>query len=346
MKTNKKADHHDILNSNDNVSEKLKTYEITNGLVSLEVLNWGGIITKLLFPDNQGDLTNVVLNYDSIDDYLIDELYIGGIIGRYANRIENGKFFLKGHEFNLFQNNNSNHLHGGQAGFNKVFWNVSKKQENILELSYLSTHLEEGFPGDLEIIVQYEITQQNEVIISYQAKTNRSTVINLTNHAYFNLSNTKNDNVLEHNLEVYSDSILELDDNMIPTGKIKNIEKSAFDFKRKKMIGKSIKSKAEELIKTNGYDHCYVFDTYKLETMAKLSCEQSGIQMTIKSTEPGMQLYTGNFLKKPFEQHEGVCLETQHFPNSPNIVCFPSTSLEPNEIYMSKTILKLESICT
>lgn len=327
-----------------NISKKLETYKISNGTVSLEVLNFGGIITKLLFPDNCGNSINMVLNYDDLASYIKDEFYLGGIIGRYANRIENGKFHLEGIEYNLSINNNSNHLHGGQVGFNKVFWNVSKKKENILELSYLSTHLEEGFPGDLDIVVQYEITPQNEVIISYRAKTNKPTVINLTNHAYFNLSNDKNVNILEHQLEVYSDAILGLNDNMIPTGEIININKSAFDFKKKRLIGKSFAYKDKELLKTNGYDHCYVFDNDKLETMAKLSCDKSGIQMTIRSTEPGMQLYTGNFLKSPFKPYNGVCLETQHFPNSPNNADFPTTTLNPDDVYRSKTILKFESI--
>ena len=311
--------------------------------MSAEILSYGGIIHTLNVPNRGGETINVVLNYEDPEAYLNDKFYLNAIIGRYANRISNGRFSVEGKKYVLANNLGKNHLHGGINGFNSVLWEVEKVASNKLELQYTSPHMDEGYPGNLTIKVNYTITEENELVIDYQAITDQSTVLNLTNHAYFNLSGGKEPTIKDHVLSIYSDTILAVDADLIPTGEYIDVKGTVFDFTFKRILGSAINNNAPALQHTKGYDHCYVFEGENLKPMAKLESHQSGIVMTTYSTEPGMQLYTGNHLLAPFQAYAGACLETQHYPDSPNKPSFPATTLEPDQEFSSKTVYKFES---
>lgn len=321
---------------------ELAVFEISNSNgMRVEVLNLGGIITKLLIPNKNRSTINVVLGYDNYRDYLNDTYFIGGIIGRYANRISKGSFELDGLTYRLHDiNDGMNHLHSGNSCFNKKFWKVKKVANNRLILNYISKDMEEGYPGNLTLKVIYELTNSNELNITYHAQIDRPSIINLTNHASFNLSGERNSSILNHSLKIYSTEIVEVDQHLIPTGEIKDISNSPFDFSNQSQIGKHIINNNENLKATAGYDHCYAFKGTKIKPMAELYFEESGIQMTTLSSEPGLQLYTGNNLSSPYKPHCGVCLETQHFPNSMHHAHFPSVVIRPNEDFHSSTIYK------
>ncbi len=331
--------------------EIIDIYTIKNSSgIQFSVINYGGRFTSIMVPDKLGKAENVVLGYDNLDDYIADEFYLGAIVGRYANRIANGKFRLNNVDYTLKINNGPNHLHGGLVGFDKVVWDVEQinnKQSCGLKLTYISNDGEEGYPGKLNVEVKYLLTENNEIIIDYEAVTDKPTPVNITHHGYFNLSGDFNNNVLSHGLKIISSNILENDINSIPTGKLLSVIDTPFDFTKPQLIGDRIFEQNKQLSIGNGYDHCYVFnnESKELKLVSVLTEANSGRQMEVYTTEPSMQFYSGNFLSKEktngkFTKHSGLCLETQHYPNSPNNPEFPSTILMPNKKYKSKTIYK------
>lgn len=324
------------------MSQKIEAFEIKNesGLM-LEALNYGAIITKLILYDKSKNPLNLVLNFDEYDEYIDNEFYLGGIVGRYANRIRNGSFEMEGTHYQLPLNEGTKHLHGGRNSFTRTFWDVTKVSSSKLSFNYHSPHMEEGYPGNLDVTMTYELTSDNELMIEYFATSDQKTIINFTNHAYFNLSGKKDRHALDHTLEVFSDKLVDLDGQQLPTGKIKSVIHSHFDFQSPQKISDQFKKSLFKVEQEEGYDHCYVFEENVLKKMAVLSHSKTGIALEVSSTEPGLQVYTGNHLKGKFKQYSGVCLETQHFPDSPNFPNFPSTLLEADKPFYSKTIYKI-----
>jgi aldose 1-epimerase len=323
--------------------------------MTVKISNYGGIITHLTAPDRHGAFDDVVLGYDKLDDYLKVSPYFGALIGRYGNRIAKGKFTLNDSTYNLAVNNGPNHLHGGLKSFDKVLWKTEVLATDVpsIRLSYHSLDGEEGYPGNLKVVVTYTLTHSNELKIDYEASTDKATVVNLTNHSYFNLNFTS-ENILDHTLFINADSLVAIDSTLIPT-KIIAVGGGPLDFGTKKKISKNIKDYHDEQIKYGGgYDHCYVVNKPKGDYRYVASVEEafSGRRMEVLSTEPGVQLYTGNFLDgkikgkggKVYGKHAGFCLETQHYPDSPNRPDFPSVRLDPGKTYTSSTIYRFSFV--
>ncbi len=322
-----------------------------NGM-EVKVTNYGGIITSIIVPDKNGEMADVVLGFDSLSQYLEPHPYFGAIIGRYGNRIANGKFKLDNNEYTLVKNNGENHLHGGTKGFDKVIWEAKKvhSQNKVgVELTYTSADMEEGYPGKLEVTVQYALNNDNQLFIAYQADSDKKTLCNLTNHSYFNLSGEGNGSILNHELTLDANQITPTDEGLIPTGELQSVKDTPFDFLSATQIGQRIDDDHQQLKNGDGYDHNFVLNKRKdNERAAALFDPKSGRFMEVFTTEPGIQIYTGNFLDgsligksgKPYLKRGAVCLETQHFPDSPNQPSFPSTTLEPNKLYSSLTIYK------
>jgi aldose 1-epimerase len=317
-----------------------------NGITA-SLINLGAILTSLKFPDRDGKTEEVTLGFDTLEGYISDIWFFGSTIGRYANRIANGKFSLDGVEYQLARNSPPSHLHGGNTGFNKVVWrpetHVNSDSIGVV-FSYLSANGEEGYPGNLSIKVTYTLNNQNELTIAYLAETDKATPINLTNHTYWNLKGTGSGNVLDHELTLNADHYLPTDDDRIPTGEIKSVHHTPMDFTRPIKIGARI-----DQIKGGGYNHCYVLNKEgdPLGLAARVHEPKSGRLIEIYTTEPGIQFYTGHFLYNYkgaggilFNKYDGFCLEAQHFPNSVNQPRFPSTILRPGEIYRQTTIHK------
>ena len=320
------------------------TLKNVNG-VEVSIINYGGIITSIKAPNKKGVFENIVLGYDSLAQYIETSPYFGAIVGRYGNRIANGQFSLDGKEYSLAKNNGPNSLHGGLKGFDKVVWNattVSNDDSVSLVLSYLSKDMEEGFPGNLETTVRYTLNSGNKLDIVYEATTDKKTIVNLTNHSYFNLSGSIDKNILDHQLQIDADSLLPVDEFMIPTGDIEIVENTPFDFRMFKAIGDDIDADNEQLKLGSGYDHCWVLNNQKegFRLIATVYHESSGRELEVFSDEPGVQLYTGNHLEGLHGKRTGFCLETQHYPDSPNQLNFPSVVLKPNEKYSSQTSYK------
>jgi len=323
-------------------------YTLTNARgMTVKITNYGGIVTSLKVPDKNGRLADVVLGFDTLDQYLEGHPYFGALVGRYGNRIARGKFTLNGTEYKLATNNGENHLHGGIKGFDKVVWNagiVKKENEVGIKLSYLSKDGEEGYPGNLTAVVLYTLTNDNELKINYEAETDKPTPINLTHHSYFNLKGAGNGDILGHLLTVAADRFTPVDEGLIPTGELKSVKDTPMDFTVPRTIGERINQ-----VK-GGYDHNYVLNGWdgSLKQAAKAVESLTGRVMEVWTTEPGLQFYTGNFLDgtitgkdgKVYDKHYGFCLETQHFPDSPNKPGFPSTILEPGEKYTHTTIYR------
>ncbi|WP_439128621.1 aldose epimerase family protein [Polaribacter sp.] len=329
------------------------TLKNKNG-VELNVITYGGRITSLKVPNKTGKLENVVLGHDTMEGYLrADNPFFGALIGRYGNRIANGKFTLNGEEYTLATNDGANHLHGGVNGFDRVVWTATPmegKENSSLKLTYLSKDGEEGYPGNLEVTVIYTLTKDNSVEVSYEATTDKSTVVNLTQHAYFNLTGDFSKDILNHDVVIDADTYLPVDATLIPTGEIREVKETPFDFNSSKKIGKEINASNEQLKRGKGYDHCWVLngENGEMRFVASAYDETSGRFMEIHSEEPAIQFYTGNFLDGSLPMPEGgtyahrtgFCLETQHYPDSPNQEKFPSTVLNPGETYSTKTIFK------
>lgn len=329
----------------------LKLYRLENekgGKVFLT--NYGARVVSLLVPDKEGKLTDVVLGFASAKDYLTStEPYYGATIGRFANRIHNGKFRLEGEDYQIPINNGDNSLHGGKKGFQDVIWEAFQTNTKSITFSYFSEHMEEGFPGNLEVKVSYEFTDRNELKINYEAKTDKTTVLNLTNHAFFNLNGEGNSDILGHILKINADSFTPVDTDLIPTGEIKKVEGTAFDFNRPKSIGKEINKKDLQLEYGGGYDHNYVLNHTQNKDLihaATVIGDKTNIVLDIYTTEPGIQFYSGNFMNGENTLKSGVkdkyrtgfALETQHFPDSPNQPGFPSTILKPGEVFKSESV--------
>lgn len=323
-------------------------YTLNNGMgMEVDITNYGGIITSIRVPDKHKQPGDVVLGFDSLEEYLGDHPYFGAIIGRYGNRIGKGQFTLEGKEYTLAKNNGQNHLHGGNQGFDKVLWTASKEKtldSVTLKLGYESKDMEEGYPGNLLVEVDYTLNDEHELIISYRATTDKTTHINLTNHAYFNLNNCEGD-ILDHHLMIDADKVTELDQESIPTGRIIDVEGTCFDFRKAKLIGQDIRDTAP------GYDINYVLNDYdgELHRIASVYDEASGRSMDVLTTEPGVQLYTSNYVDGirgkggiVYNKHSALCLETQHFPDTPNQQTFPSTVLHAGEEYGQVTIYRFK----
>lgn len=325
-------------------------YTLTNkNGISMSVINYGGIITKLTAPDRNGKLEDIVLGYDSLAGYIKETPYFGAIVGRYGNRIANGKFTLDGQTYSLAQNNNGQSLHGGVKGFDKVFWNIEKAADNKLRLTYLSKDLEEGYPGNLNVEVTYELTDDNELKIAYTATTDKKTVVNITQHSYFNLTGNVKRDILDHEVTLYADQFIPVNNVLIPTGQVKDVAGTPFDFRKPTAIGLRTNDKDQQLEFGRGYDHCWVLSSKdSLKHAASVYEPSSGRTLDVYTTEPGIQFYAGNFLDGSLTGKQGVvykhrfglCLETEHFPDSPNQKSFPSTELKPGEVYKTYTTYK------
>jgi aldose 1-epimerase len=338
---------------NDQYRDKLQSWDLSNekGL-SMKVTNLGGRVMSLVVPDKNGSPVDVVLGYDSLNQYLGDNSFQGALIGRYGNRIAKGKFTLEGKPYTLAQNNGENSLHGGPGGFHHVIWNCvpfqNEKGEDALQLEYTSPDGEEGFPGILKVKVIYTLTDDNEWIIEYEASTDKPTIVNLTQHAYFNLAG--GGEILNHQLEIFADRYTPVDAGLIPTGELASVAGTAFDFATPHAIGERINNSEEQLKVGKGYDHNFVLNKPKPDTItlaARVTDPTTGIVMEVSTTEPGIQFYSGNFMDgtmkgkgKTYAFRNGFCLETQHFPDSPNQSAFPSTSLKPGEVYKTRTVYK------
>ncbi|MGN6294078.1 MAG: aldose epimerase family protein [Chitinophagaceae bacterium] len=327
-------------------NEAVTQYTLTNPSgMQVSIINYGGTVTDIITPDKQGNKGNVVLGYSSLEGFLQkDNPYFNALIGRYGNRIDKGKFKLDGKEYTLAGNDHGNSLHGGNKGYDKVMWKAAKLPgDSSLELTYLSKDGEEGYPGNLNVKVIYTLTEANELKIDYSATTDKATPVNLTNHCYFNLSAGKDSTILGHELQILADRFTEVNDNLIPTGKLPDVKGGPMDFTSFKIIGKDLPR-----VK-GGYDHNWVLNKKEgsFEKIASLRDTASGRQMDVWTSEPGLQFYSGNFLDGSLTQtrdgakyvkHAGLCLETQHFPDSPNQPSFPNTILKPGETYKQTTV--------
>jgi len=318
--------------------------------VTAFITNYGAKIAALYVPDKNGNLTDVVLGHDSISEYLISkEPYFGAVCGRTGNRIAKGKFTLDGKEYSLAINNGPNNLHGGIKGFNAVVWDAKQISEQELELTYLSKDGEEGFPGNLRTKITYKLTDDNAVEISYEATTDAPTIINLTNHSYFNLSGAGDPYIGDHLLTINADTYLPTDETAIPFGDPEKVEGTPMDFRTPYEIGARINEDFQQLIYGKGYDHTYILNKEtenEFSLCAVAESPKTGIMMETYTTEPGVQLYTGNWMTGEFEAKDGkrypmrsaFCLETQHFPDSINKPQYPSVILRPGEVFESRTV--------
>jgi len=322
----------------------LFTMQNLNG-INVKITNYGGTVISILVPDKDGKLDDIVLGFDNLEGYLGQHPYIGTLVGRYANRISGGRFTLDDHEYRLAQNDGQNHLHGGLRGYDKILWNFNEYADHNragVMLSYMSYHMEEGYPGNLKVEVNFSLNENNELIIEYNASSDANTHLNLTHHGYFNLNGAK-DLIYDHELFINATRYLETDKNLIPTGKLIELKEGALDFRVMKTIGRDI----NEL--DNGYDHCYVLNGKETgpDLAARLRHPESGRVMEVYTTEPAIQFYSSNFLEGlkgknsiEYRKHLALCLEAQHYPDSPNHPHFPSTMLKPGDVYRQTTIYK------
>lgn len=325
-------------------------YTLTNkNGMTVKILNYGGIVKQIIVPGKDGDKADVALGYDSLHQYLEDTPYFGALVGRYGNRIAKGKFTLDGQTYQLATNNGPNHLHGGIKGFDKVVWDATDFLEPTktgVVLTYFSKDLEEGYPGNLDVKVTYTLTADNELMIDYEAETDKTTIINLTHHSYFNLKGHGNGDILGHQMEIFADQYVPVDELLIPTGELLPVKGTPMDFKKPITIGKRI-AEVE-----GGYDHCWVLNNFdgKLRLVARVTEPISGRVMKVLTDQPGLQFYSGNFLNgtnigkgsTAYQKHFGFCLESEHFPDSPNQPAFPSVVLKPGEKYKTQTIYQFE----
>lgn len=324
----------------------LYTLRNSKGTV-VTITNYGGIVTSFLAKDKNDSVASVVVGFDSIEPYLQSHPYFGAIIGRYGNRIGAGKFSIGDKNYTLATNNGANHLHGGVVGFDKVIWTAAPIVDTLpsLKLSYLSKDGEEGYPGNLQVTVTYTLTEEDGLKMQYEATTDQATPVNLTNHSYFNLTGDTKETIFNHQLQLNADAYTPVDNGLITTGEIRQVAGTPFDFRSPMPIGSRIDSVP------GGYDHNYVLNNAdgSLRKVAHLAEPVSGRFLEVWTTEPGVQFYSGNFLDGKFSNHTGtpvqlhtaLCLETQHFPDSPNKKEFPSTILEPGKKYYTETVYKV-----
>ena len=338
--------------------QEVYLYTLTNDKgVQAEIITYGGAVVSLKVPDRKGELADVVLGYSDLEGYVHDKAYFGALIGRYGNRIAHGKFELDGKTYTLFKNDGDNTLHGGKEGFNKKIWtakDVSGAAGPALELTYLSKDGEEGFPGNLSVKVVYTLTNTNELKIEYNATTDKDTVLNLTNHSYFNLAGQGNGDILGDILTIHASRYTPVDAGLIPTGELAPVKGTPFDFTKPTAIGARIEDDNEQLKLGHGYDHNFVLDRSGkggLQLAAEVYEPKSGRVMEVLTTQPAVQFYTGNFLDgtitgkdgKVYKKRYALCLETQHYPDSPNHPSFPTTELKPGEHYHTVTVYKFSA---
>jgi aldose 1-epimerase len=337
--------------------QPVELFTLTSGKgMEVGITNYGAIVTSIRVPDRSGAVGDVALGFDTLDGYLKEHPYFGAIVGRYGNRIAKGKFQLNGTTYTLAKNNGENALHGGIKGFDKAVWtatDVSKDGVQSLQLKYLSKDGEEGYPGNLDATVTYTLTGDNELRIDYLATTDKDTVLNLTNHSYFNLAGQGNGDILGHVMQINADRFTPVDKGLIPTGELKKVEGTPFDFRQPHAIGERINAKDEQIERGLGYDHNFVLNGGGgLAQAVHVEEPKSGRAMDVLTTEPGVQFYTGNFLDgsltgkggKVYQKRYGFCLETQHFPDSPNQPSFPSVVLKPGAKYESTTVYRFSTV--
>lgn len=331
--------------------EQVYLFTLTNDQgMEVKITNYGCIIVAINIPDRQGKVDDVVLGHDTFKGYLNRSRYFGALVGRYANRIAHGKFVLNGVTYSLATNNGANHLHGGLKGFDKVVWHATEDNDG-LQLSYLSHDGEEGYPGNLQVTVEYSLTEANELRIEYFATTDNDTIINLTNHSYFNLAG--GGTILGHELTINAEAFTPVDKGLIPTGEIRDVKDTPMNFTSATPIGDRIDDDYEQLRFAGGYDHNFVLrpGADRLRIAATLHEPKSGRVMQVLTTQPGMQFYSGNFLNgsivgkrgTSYEKHCACCFETQHFPDSPNHLSFPTTVLKPGEQFQQTTVFKFST---
>lgn len=333
----------------------LYTLENSKGM-KVSITNFGGIITSCIVPNKDNNFLDVVLGYDSLENYLKGDKFFGALIGRFGNRIKSGKFTLNGQEYTLVSNDGPNHLHGGNKGFDKVIWNASidDSKPNTLKLSYLSIDGEEGYPGNLNVTVTYILTEENELEINYSAVCDSDTILNLTNHTYFNLSGHSSGNVLNQKLMINADYFTVNDKLSIPTGEIRSVKGTPMDFTILKKIGQDINADYEQLDFGHGFDHNWVLNTNGdiTQIAAHAVSDSTGISLDMYTTQPGVQFYSANFLdgsdigkdNSPYEIRNAFCLETQHFPDCINHPNFESPILKAGHEYKQKTIYKFSTV--
>lgn len=332
-------------------------YTLRNGRgMEARITNYGGIVVSLMVPDRTGKSSDIVLGHESLSSYLTQTQYFGAIVGRYANRIGHARFVLDGREYVLTPNDGPNQLHGGLRGFNRVVWNVDESTpptDPTLVLSYLSKDGEEGYQGNLHVKVVYSLTDSNALRIDYTATTDKPTVLNLSHHSYFNLAGQGVGDILGHTLMINADRFTPIDSELIPTGEIRSVVGTPMDFRTATVVGARIGAPDEQLRLGRGYDHNWVINRNDLSLLlaARLSEPTSGRVMEVWTTQPAVQLYTGNFLDGTsvgkggavYKYRTGICLETQHYPDSPNKPQFPSTVLRPGETFTSTTLYRFSA---
>jgi len=332
-------------------------YTLSNrGGMKVSITNYGGRVVSVLVPDRHGNFADVVLGFDNLEGYLGSNPFFGALVGRYANRIGKARFKLNGVEYKLEQNDGPNTLHGGSNGFDKKAWTAKESSKNppALELTYVSPDGEEGYPGKLTARVLYTLTDTNELKVDYTATTDKDTVLNLTNHSYFNLAGEGSGDILRHVMMINADRFTPVDATLIPTGELRKVEGTPFDFRKPRAIGERIDSNDEQIKFGQGYDHNFVLSRigHGLTIAARVTEPESGRVLEVLTTQPGMQFYTGNFLDgsvhgkggKAYVHRSAFCLETQHFPDSPNQPKFPSTVLKPGQTYHETTIFKFSTV--
>ena len=348
----KKAAFDTIING-----KSVQLYFLKNGDLQMAMTNHGGRIVGLWTPDKNGKMTDVVVGMDNIKAYIQStEPYFGATIGRVGNRIAKGKFTLDGKEYSIPTNNNGNALHGGYKGFQDVVWDAEQPNEHTLVLQYASPDMEKGFPGNLNTTVTYSLTKDSTVRMEYEATSDKATIVNLTNHAFFNLNGEGSGDILGHSLQLYANEYTPVDEGLIPTGELVEVKGTPFDFTSPHKIGERIEFNNEQLENGKGYDHNYVLNVtkdsgLKLKHAATVKGDKSGIVMDVYTEEPGLQFYSGNFMESKNTFKSGAkdhfrtafCLETQHFPDAPNQPNFPSIQLNPGETYKTVSEYKFES---
>jgi len=327
-------------------SNKIQSFTLRNknGLKA-QFINYGARLTHLWIPDKEGNSKDIVLGYDNDEDYLTKNEYFGATIGRFANRIKNGSFTINGTNFQVAKNNGENHLHGGLEGFQRKFWEAEKMEEknsNTVKFTLLSPDNEENYPGNLNLQLSYTLTEQNELIIRYKATTDAPTILNLTHHSFFNLAGNNCGDLKTHQLKIFADYFTPIDDQNVPTGEMTKVAHTVFDFRQSKDIISGMESTEQQIIYGNGYDHNWVLKPQGSEMLvAELLETTSGRKMQVFTNQPGMQVYTTNWVDDTFlgkagykyPRRSAICLETQHFPDSPNIKHFASPILNPDETY-------------
>lgn len=336
--------------------QPVEIYTLANAKgMEARIMTYGAILVSLKVPDSAGKLDDVVLGFDTVDGYIQNPPpYFGAIVGRYGNRIANGRFKLDGKEYKLAQNDGRNSLHGGLRGFDKKIWTAVAPDARTLELTYLSKDGEEGYPGNLTATVTYSLNDNNELKIDYRASTDKDTALNLTNHSYFNLAGQGEGDILSHQVTIHAGRFTPVDAGLIPTGELKKVDGTPFDFRQPRAVGERIEAADPQLKLGKGYDHNFVLDAAGGSApalAARVADPKSGRVLEVLTTQPGVQFYTGNFLDgtihgkggKVYGRRAALCLETQHFPDSPNHPAFPTTELKPGETYRQTTVFRFST---